>query len=343
MNPKITDVGVSGLPVAEGRAELLEEIMATARIESVPKNAAPEPPRRSRWLPAAGAAAAVAVVATGAVWVGSQYDEPEPRDAPVGTTSDPGELAVLGAAGWRLDDASQDEYGGELEYHLGCDLANPGCPDGQELTVKWTPTEPFDLYAEDTMEIDGEQVGERLDVLDRRALLFHYSAGDHLAVIEVLDDYLVEIRGEGMDEASFRDVLARLEPVAVDDIDARLPERFISDDERAAVIEEMLAPLPLPAGFDPAIESVEWQRDDLGANVVSPVVCAWVDQFREARRAGDSAAAAQAQDALATVRQWPVLQEMGAETGYPSVVREIADAVVAGRVPAEYRDGLGCE
>lgn len=349
MNRKITDVGVAGLAVSEGRAELLEEIMATTPLETVPTTDASLPPRRPRWLPVAGAAAAVAVVAAGALWLGSQQgDEPaKDRGLEVGTTPGAPELAVLESPDWRLDDASVDEYGGELEYHNECLVrvstdGDSACPAGRELTIKWTPTPPFDLYAEDTMDIDGPQVGQRLEVLDRRALLFRYSADDHLAVVEVLDENLLEIRGEGMDEAGFRDLLATLVPAPADDLDSVLPEHFISDEERPAVIEEMLAPLPLPAGFEPVVDSHELQRYDLGGDVVTAVVCVWVDRFVQGMRDDDAALVAEAQDALATAPDWPILQEMAAEGDYPSVVWEIAGDVVAGRFPAGYRQGLGC-
>lgn len=339
MNRKITDAGVAGLPVSEGRAELLEEIMATAPLENVRTSGATPPPQRSRWLPVAGAAAAVAVVAAGAVWLGSHQGDDPGRGPEVGTSAAPDELGVLDAPDWRLEDASVDEYGGELEYHSSC--RSVAC--GWEVTVKWTPTEPFDLYAEDTMDIDGEQVGQRLDVLGRRALLFRYSDDDHLAVVEVLDQNLLEIRGEGMDEAEFRDLLTQLEPAPVDDLDSHLPDRFISDEERPTVIDEMLAPLPLPAGFEPEIDSRELQRYNLGADVVTVVVCEWIDRFVDARRTGDQDAVAAAQQALATSRDWPILQEMSAEGDFPSVVWEISDDVAAGRVPEGYRQGLGCE
>lgn len=332
---KITDAGVAGLPVAEGRAELLEEIMATAPLDTVPRRSVPEPPRRHRWLPVVAAAAAVAVFAGGAVWLGNQQgDDPASKDRGVATAPRAAELAVLDDPAWTLEDASLDEYGGELEYHA----------PGKELTIKWSPSRPFDLYAEDTMEIDGPQVGERLEVLGRKALLFHYSDQDHLAVLEVLDEAMLEIRGEGMTEPAFRNLLAGLTPIAAGDLDAALPERFISDEERPGVIEEMLAPIPLPEGFDASsIESTEWMRYDLGADVVGAVVCEWVLQYRDAMRGDVAIAPEVAQEALATSRDWPILQEMKRQGDYPDVVWEISDEIVAGRWPEESRQGLGCE
>lgn len=343
MSRKITDAGVAGLAISEGRAELLEEIMATAPLATAPRATVPDPPRGSRWLPVVAAAAAVAVVAAGAMWIGNhQGNEAGGKDREGSVAAGPGdaELAVLDDAAWTLEDASLDEYGGELEYHY----SGQGLPpDELSLTIKWSPSRPFDLYAEDTMEIDGPQVGQRLEVLGRKALLFRYDGRDHLAVLEVLDEALVEIRGEGMGESAFRDLLAQLTPIAAEDLDGALPDELVNADERPAVIDEMLDPLPLPPGFDRAsVDSQEWQRYDIGSDVVAPVVCGWVASFVEGMRSGDDIVVLQAQAALATARDWPVLVEMKTEGDYPDVVWEVADRVVAGDHPKEYRQGLGC-
>jgi hypothetical protein len=104
----------------------------------------------------------------------------------------------------------------------------------------------------------------------------------------------------------------------------------------------MLDPLPLPDGFEPSIESGEFQRYDLGTDVATAVTCEWVGRFVDAKRSGDDAAAEEAQEALATARDWPILQELAIQGGFPDVVWEIAADVEAGRFPAGYRQGLGC-
>ena len=105
----------------------------------------------------------------------------------------------------------------------------------------------------------------------------------------------------------------------------------------------MLAGLPFPPGFDrEALRSLQTRdRYQLGARVAGAVACGWIERWL----AGDPKAAA----ALATSRDWPVLQQMNAEGDYPEVVSQFADAVASGggtgkaRVTRESaRDGLGC-
>lgn len=86
---RITDQGVAGLPIAEGRAELLEEIMTST----------PTTQRTSRGLLVPLAAAAAVVAVAGGAWALSTGDDPDvaPREsgfgsdpsAPVETTSEP--------------------------------------------------------------------------------------------------------------------------------------------------------------------------------------------------------------------------------------------------------------
>ena len=77
--PRITDQGVAGLPIAEGRAELLEEIM-----ENIP---AANRSRRGPLVPLAAAASVVAVV--GGAWALSAGDQPDtsPRSPGFGSGS----------------------------------------------------------------------------------------------------------------------------------------------------------------------------------------------------------------------------------------------------------------
>ncbi len=334
---KITDAGVARLPVLEGRAELLEEIMATTPIDRPVSTRTPEPggPRRLRWVPVTiAAAAAVAAVVATPLWLADRDEQDEPVvDEPSYGSVAPGEgeIAVLDAPGWTATYGSVDEeYGGEMSYESGAD----------RLDVHWRPADSYDSYVEDRERINHPEVdeGEPLEVLGRPARLWAYSATDHTVIREVVGDFTLEIRGSGMREPAFRELLGQLVAIDPADLDGYLPESFVTDAERADVIAEMIAPIPLPDGFDPAIESHEVDRYQLGADVTSAVVCAWIGQFAD----GDAAARAEAQDALATARDWPVLQEMNAGGGWSDVVWDYADTVVGGDVPEGYKGGIGC-
>ncbi len=333
----ITDAAVAGLNILEGRAELLEEIMATTPIDRPATAPSPDPggPRRTRWIPVTiAAAAAVAAVVATPLWLAGSDDDDRPvvEEPSYGTAPGEGEIAVLDAAGWTATYASVDEkYGGEMSYQSG----------DQQLDVHWRPADTYDSYVEDRQHIDHPEVdeGEPLEVLGRPARLWAYSRTDHTVIREVVGDFTLEVRGSGMNEAAFRDLLAQLVAIDPADLDAHLPDSFVTDDERADVVAEMLQGVPLPKGFDPAIESTEVERYQLGADVTSAVVCAWIGQFER----GDATARAEAQDALATARDWAVLQEMKAGGGWSDVVWDYADTVAAGDVPEGYEGGIGCE
>ncbi len=350
-NQKITDEGVAGLGLVEGRAELLEEIMAIPTDHRTKDDPTPLTPRRrtwTKWAPALAAAAAVAAVATTPLWLFGE-DEKQIVEQPPYAAPGAGEIAVLTAEGWKLTYSSVDaEYGGELSYESE-DQSIDATPDndwGVSLDIMWRPAEQYDTYVEDRQHIDHPKTdpGTPLEVLGKPALLWAYSADDHTVIREVVGDFTLEVRGSGMDEKAFRDLLGQLEAIAPADLDAHLPDSFVTDAERADVIAEMLEPIPVPQGFDRAIESSEVTRYHLGADVTGTVTCAWIAQFETAKKAGDRAAMTEAQDALATARDWPILKEMKAEGDWSPVIWEMADEVAEdGTVPSGYEQGIGCD
>ena len=76
---RITDQGVAGLPIADGRAELLEEIMQT--------NPVTQRSDRGLLVPLAAAASVVAVV--GGAWALSTGEEPDTSPQGPGFGSEP--------------------------------------------------------------------------------------------------------------------------------------------------------------------------------------------------------------------------------------------------------------
>jgi hypothetical protein len=346
VNPKITDEGVTRLPLRKGRAELLEEIMAIpTQNERGPARSADElgARRRTRWLPVAGAAAAVAAIAAAvAVPTLLADDDKTVTEAPVAAPGN-GEIAVLDDAGWTLTYASiDDEYGGELSYEAvdqGIDTT-PGNDWGVTLDIHWRPADQYDSYVADRAEIGA---GEDVDVLGAPALLWSYSGDDHTTIREVVGDFSLEVRGTGMSRQDYLGLLDRLTAIAPADLDAHLPEDFVTAGERAEVVAAMLEGIPLPRGFDPEIASEEVERYQLGADVTSAVACAWIGEFAEAKRAGDDAGMREAQDAMGTARDWPILVELAPEGGWSDVIWQYADAVSSGKVPAGYKMGIGCE
>ncbi len=99
----------------------------------------------------------------------------------------------------------------------------------------------------------------------------------------------------------------------------------------------------MPDGL-PVPQTLEIDGTSYGVAIAGDVACAWFDFYDTARGSGDDASMAEAQRVLGTTRQWPVLVEIDAagDSGYPRMVWELADEVVAGAVPEAHEENLGC-
>jgi hypothetical protein len=339
MNHPITDAGVAGLDIHEGRAELLEEIMTLAPVEH-PGTEPAAVRRHRRVLPVLAAAAAVLAVVAGAAWLGLQRDE---QVAPVPATEGPagsGELAVLSAPGWSVTYVTDDgRHGGELDYEHAT--------DDRTLEIMWRPAKLYDGYV-----VDRNDIGTPVDVdlLGKRSLMWAYSKRDHTVIRPVEGRFSLEVRGSGMDEATFRTVLGQLRSIAHDQLQQHLPDDAILDDERAAAIDEALTGIPLPPTLPRAdILSTGLTHYEVVADVTSAVTCAWIDWFESARMGHQTASVEQAQQALATAHDWPALKDIADEGGWSDAIWQYADIVVAGAPTARDQelldgrfDGIGC-
>jgi len=172
---------------------------------------------------------------------------------------------------------------------------------------------------------------------------------DHFA-IWAIDDVVFELRA-ALDEPTFRSLLASLTVVDREEWIASVPATVVTD--RPAAVTEYLADIPLPAGFDAtSLQSgPEVDRYFVGADVVAAVTCAWIEQWIAAKADQDQAGIDQAVDAMATAREWDILNEMATEGDFSVVVFEYADAiagdgtVTGGRVltvEESYRQAFGC-
>ncbi|MBM0127266.1 hypothetical protein [Pimelobacter simplex] len=339
MNRTITDAGVARLAVSEGRAELLEEIMTLAPVET----AEPTPVRRyRRVLPVLAAAAAVLAVVTGAAWLGLQREEPAAAPAPAveQPAAGSGELAVLTAPGWTVTYVTDDpKHGGELSYEYD--------KDDRSLEIMWRRAKLHDSYVADRNDIG---TPTEIELLGKKALLWAYDERDHTVIRAVEGAWTLEVRGSGMGERSFLEALAGLELIEHGQLQQHLPDEAILDDERAAAIDEALTGIPLPSRLSRAdILSTGLTRYELVADVTAAVTCEWIDQYETARAAGDTAAATEAQQALGTARDWPALKDIADEGGWSDVIWQYADIVVAGVPTARDQEllagrdgGIGC-
>ena len=114
-------------------------------------------------------------------------------------------------------------------------------------------------------------------------------------------------------------------------------------------IAEITADMPLPTGFDTNAIDTEGSRYHVGAQVSSAVMCAWIEEWIEAKNNGDSERVAAAAGAVNSSHQWAILIELADQGGWSGVVWEYADAINAGgtvgggmvlTVEESYRDAL---
>ncbi len=331
------DDRVAALPLADAEAELCEEIMVTTHEVLRPAQL----PRRRlarRWTAAIAAAAALVTAVVAVQSVASQRGPA--WAAEVLEVAEAAPRLLVTAPGW--DVVRADEFTpevGEMTFSDGT----------RELDLHWRPADQHSGYVDDRAHSSGPPGAVEID--GREAVLFRYSDDSFFTALWLDGGHSVELRGGFADEAAYRDLAATLQRVGVDEWLSAMPESVVRPFDRAAVVEEMLAGVPLPAGFDvDALRSGAAVRDryQLGAQVTGAVACAWIEQWIAAAAAGDGDAAAEALAAMETSTGWAILLEMAEEGGYPDVLWEHAAAMRAGGVAptgldvANYGPALGC-
>jgi hypothetical protein len=201
MNPKLklTDGAVAELPLHHGRAELLEEILRTPVLDDRPVRRTERPRRRTTWVVPVAAAAAVVALVAGSAWLVSGLGLVG-RDGDVAGSSS-SYLGALDAPGWTVGSVVGDDESGESTYVKG----------DQTFQIDWYPADERDGYVEDRRHITGTAVdGEPIEVLGRSALMWAYDETSHTAICEVENGHWLELRGDGMSEAAYLDLLAQV-------------------------------------------------------------------------------------------------------------------------------------
>lgn len=232
---------------------------------------------------------------------------------------------------------------GSMMFQLGPDQwkddANGHYNLAPAFEITWYPADQYESYRQDRAE---ERRVQHLDVLGQRAQMVSYGATDHAVMLPPEGDVFIEMRGSVGDEAAFKGFLAEsIEKVDVRTWLAALPAEMVTAQNAGARLEQVLADIPLPPGFEKTVleQAVALDRYQFGARVTGQVTCRWIAEWET----GDAARKAAAVEALASSRDWKILQEMDTDGDYPEVVWEYADQIAAGKLPEGYRGGLGCE
>ncbi len=325
---------------------LLEEIMSTPKLDSVPAR----PLRRTLVRQLAGATAAAAAVAgifaTSSLWSAQPDDVyAGPTGLPsVGTAAISGRELDLKAAqehprllidepGWKaISVYGFAEENGSIEFQNG----------DRSLQMNWYPDEQYQHYYDDRLHVSKPEV---TTVANRPASIFTYSKNDMSAMLEPQDGTFVELRtGGNWTRATFDEILTHVIKVDAKSFLKALPPEIVTPGDVREEAAKILADVPSPPGFDVSVLDNAGANDpyQFGAAVAGRVTCDWIAEWIRADSAGDHQAVKQAAAALRSSHQWKVLHDMNDEGDYPEVVWEIADKVADGDVPKWYKDGLGC-
>lgn len=374
------DTDVAALDLSGTDHELCEAIMSTPVIDTIggPEPSDPDPtgepdeislhrpPSWRRWTVRAGIAAVTAAAAVTALVVVQPFGADAPGPLGDDGTAYAAELVEIAetvprvlvtADGWEIthaDDMGTD-YGdmaydgpGDATIDLSwSDLTIPRDPDAEG------PAQPvLETYDDVVASFESSPGDRRLDDVD--------VAGHPAAVFASLDedgelgstfystvlwqdgDYVVTLLVGPLDEESLRELASSVQEVDVDTWLSAMPESVIDTADRASAVQEMLADIPVPEGFDAAaLEDANGgagqEYHSIGADVTGEVVCAWVDVWAAAKASGDTAGAQAAVDAVGTSRDWDVLHEMDTqyESDWPETVWEVADSMAGdGTLPA---------
>jgi hypothetical protein len=167
------------------------------------------------------------------------------------------------------------------------------------------------------------------------------------------DGYVLELRAAVPDLAAFEERLGWLTKEDSQTWLDAMPAKVVKATEHDAAVRQMLKGIPVPSTFKPSRvpdAGITTDRYQVGAAVTGIVSCLWFRQWGEAHRAGDRAAAREAEKAMATSRHWPILREMAKDGGYPETVWKLAAEMPSGhRLYAGHRwrllpqaEALGC-
>ncbi|HTE59563.1 MAG TPA: hypothetical protein VK631_04385 [Solirubrobacteraceae bacterium] len=222
--------------------------------------------------------------------------------------------------GWTVTRVDEWSAGtGEMTFSQG----------DRQVELSWLPTRSSGPKVGAAKDPD-PGVELEVGVPGGRAVVNRYPDSDDYTAVWRAGDLTVQARAIAPSPDDFAGVLRRLEQV-----DARawlraLPASAVTPSEQRDAVDEMLAGLPLPPGFDAgSLRGGAATRDryQLGAKAAGAVACGWLATWAEAKAAGDDAGVRRAVVALASSRDWAILREMNAEGDYPEVVWEYADAV----------------
>jgi hypothetical protein len=381
---------IERLELGPAAAALAEAILAEPATPAATETAAPPWPtagrRRGGLVGVAGLAAAAVVAAVILLLGGGSSESPSPAyGAELVRFAESTPLLLLEGPGWRVQNVTQyknrEGLQGSMEFVTGKPIPY------ESVRLSGTATEQREsgmfppavrqrrvelAWSHRSLAGEVERVrtmlhphGRRvveLPVLDTTATVdtraeFYVNQGGpgnrQMIALWSEGGYTLELRAAVPDLGAFEERLDWLTKVDSQTWLDAMPAKVVKAADHDATVRELLKGIPVPAAFKPSSvpdEGLTTTRYQVGAAVTGTVSCLWLRQWGEARRAGDRAAAAEAEQAMATSRHWPILHEMAKDGAYPEVVWELAADMARGywewnghRHPLlSHAEGLGC-
>ena len=246
--------------------------------------------------------------------------------------------------GWNVVRA--DEFSGDMGEMTFANGAH-------HMDLSWMPADAHEEILKDRM--NGAGTSWDVTIAGRQAVLIQYEGTNIFTALWREGDHSLELRGAFPGLGDYRAVATSIDAVDIDTWLSAMPESVVQPAVRAATIDGMLADVPVHPSVDVKKLKTSGRVSDryqLGAQVTSPVVCAWMEQWVDSTAKEEDDRAQEAVEAMATSHNWAILREMDDEGAWPEVVWEYADAMpnndsVSGGGPLTikegYRETLGCE
>lgn len=324
------DAKVRHLPTDGAELDLLEDIISTEASETTPAPAIPRRRRngRRRAVILLAAAATVAVVLTGVFFPkGSSPIAPvSAYGAEFRAVTDATPRLLIDDPAWKIDAVPVFRANeGEIRFARG----------KQTLQVNWIPAVSYGGgRPETTMQLFG-QTGKI------------YRSGkttDLMLMMPPKGAYYLTMRGDVGSDAGFRSLVGKLKTVDTDTWLDAMPDTIVKQSDAPRVIDEMLADVPVPNGFDraPFLKILVLDRYHFAAKVTGAIACTWLDQWATAKQSGDTAKLTQAKSALTGSRNWKILRELDRQGGWAEAVWGADEAVTGKRDLQNARGGMAC-
>jgi hypothetical protein len=252
-------------------------------------------------------------------------------------------LVLLEQPGWQVNYANEDSAN-EGEIHFAG-------PASAEAALYWRSGSLTSWMADRAASAD---LTTTASVLGTTAHVYQYAGGrpgdEDITALWEYGGSVLEFRTGIADVAAFEALLGSLRQVDVNTWLSALPSSVVTTAGRTAAIASMLQGVALPPGFDPSTvtgSGLTSDRYQLGATVVGTVACTWFKRWSDGRASGNASEVQQAIAALATAKDWPIINQMSSEGAYPQVLEAFAAAMPSGHwygrpLAGDVDSGLGC-